>query len=113
MLAIVNTCAFDAWAAYDDKARGTCLAKRLKVSAAARTEANKLASVVFAAYRAAVDLFPQAPQRAFFDALFQQQGFDQTNTSTDISSAPGVGNVACQAVLDFRHRDHSNPLGIR
>ena len=111
MLAIVNTCAFDAWAAYDEKARGTRFGKRLKMPAAGRTEVNKQTSVAFAAYRAAVDLFPQAPQRAFFDALFQQQGFDRTNTSTDISTAPGIGNVACQAVLDFRHHDHANQLG--
>jgi len=31
---------------------------------------------------------------------------------TDIEIAAGIGNVACAAVLEFRHHDKSNQLGL-
>src|SRR5437879_2134237 len=33
------------------------------------------------------------------------------DNSTDTSTPVGIGNVACKAVLDFRHHDGSNQLG--
>ena len=111
MLAIVNTCTFDAWAAYDDTARGTRFGRRLKAPAPQRTAANKRESIAYAAYRAAFDLFPQPAVRNFFNVLLQGQGYDPNNNSTDRTTAAGIGNVACQAVLDFRHHDGSNQLG--
>jgi len=36
---------------------------------------------------------------------------DPSDHSTDIETAVGIGNVACAAVLEFRHRDKSNQLG--
>src|SRR5215203_4642880 len=41
MLAILGTCMYDAWAAYDEKAVGTRLGGKLRRPAAERTEANK------------------------------------------------------------------------
>jgi hypothetical protein len=38
-------------------------------------------------------------------------GDNPADTGTDLNTASGVGNVACQAVLDFRHADGSNQLG--
>jgi hypothetical protein len=38
-------------------------------------------------------------------------GYEPTDTSTSRTSASGIGNVACQAVLDFRHGDGANQLG--
>jgi hypothetical protein len=38
-------------------------------------------------------------------------GYDPANDSTDIETATGIGNVACAAVLEFRHHDKSNQLG--
>src|SRR6202000_752045 len=57
-LAIVHTCMYDAWAAYDERAVGTQLAGALRRPAAERTEANKQKAVSYAAYRALSDLFP-------------------------------------------------------
>src|SRR5262245_38708767 len=39
-LAITQTCVFDAWAAYDDKAKATILGSSLRRPAGERTEAN-------------------------------------------------------------------------
>jgi hypothetical protein len=109
MLAVVNTCAFDAWAAYDPKARGTRFGGDLKAPAGQRTEANKEEAVAYAAYRAAVDLFPS--EKGMFDALLVEQGYDPGNTSTNTGTPAGIGNRACNAVLEFRHADGSNQLG--
>ena len=57
-LAILHTCMYDAWAAYDDRAVGTQLSGALRRPAAERTEANKEKAISYAAYRALSDLLP-------------------------------------------------------
>jgi len=57
-LAILHTCVYDAWAAYDRDAVGTRLGSVLRRPPAERTRSNKEQAISFAAYRAAVDLFP-------------------------------------------------------
>jgi hypothetical protein len=108
-LAIVATCQFDAWAAYDRKAVGTMLGGSLRRPPPEQTLANKKEAISFGAYRAAVDLFPAS--KALFDSLMQNLGFDPSNTSTDTVTPAGIGNVACKAVLEFRHGDGANQLG--
>jgi len=57
-----------------------------------------------------VDVFP-ADEASVFRPLMEQLGYNPDNTSMDTHSPSGVGNVACGAVLQFRHRDGSNQLG--
>lgn len=109
-LAIVHTCIYDAWAAYDGRAAGTRLGASLRRPPAERTLANVQKAVSFAAYRAAVDLFP-ASRASLFDPLMARLGYDSSDASLDPSGASGVGNRACQAVLDFRHSDGANQMG--
>jgi hypothetical protein len=105
-LAIVHTCVFDAWAAYDRAAAGTRLGGSLRRPARERSLANKSEAISFAAYRAAVDLFP-ASKPTVFDPLMASLGY-----GTAAPSAAGeVGDIAARAVLDFRHRDGANQLG--
>src|SRR5205085_8474171 len=108
-LAVAHTAMYDAWAAYDAKAVGTRLGATLRRPATERTIGNKERAVSYAAYRALADLFPS--ERAAFDGLMQQLGYDPSGTSTDATTAEGVGNVAAEAVLTFRHHDGSNQLG--
>jgi hypothetical protein len=108
-LAIMHTCAYDAWAAYDVKAVGTRLGSSLRRPATEHTLANEQKAISFAAYRAAVDLYPN-DKAGLFDPLMAKLGYDPKDTSTDKATPSGVGNVACQAVLDFRHGDGSNQL---
>jgi hypothetical protein len=109
-LAIAHTGIYDAWAAYDDKAVGTRLGGSLRRPPAERTRANKTQALSFAAYRTAVDLFP-ASATSVFDPLMRELGYDAGDLSRDTSSPTGVGNVAAQALLEFRHRDGANQLG--
>lgn len=108
-LAIVDTCMFDAWAAYDAKAIGTRLGKSLRRPKHDRTEANKEKAISFAAHDCLADLFPtQIPS---FNALIVTLGYDHNDHSIDTGTPSGVGHVAAKAVLDFRHHDGSNQLG--
>jgi hypothetical protein len=108
-LAVMHTAIFDAWAAYDKTAVGTRLAGRLRRPVADRTDANKQVAVSYAAYRALADLFPTETHS--FDIVMTQFGYDPTDHSTDVTSAVGIGNVAAQAVINFRHHDGANQLG--
>jgi hypothetical protein len=109
-LAIAHTCVYDAWAAYDRKAVGTRLGSSLRRPPRERTLAAVTQAISYAAYRAAVDLFP-ASIASVFDPLMLSLGYDGAHRSTDTSTPTGVGNVAAQAVLDLRHRDGANQLG--
>jgi hypothetical protein len=105
-LAIVHTCVFDAWAAYDRVAVGTRLGGPLRRPAHERSLANKSKAISFAAYRAAADLFP-ASKATFFDPLMASLEYDAAAPF----GAGEIGDVAARAVLDFRHGDGSNQLG--
>ncbi len=108
-LAIVHTCMFDAWAAYDANALGTRLGGQLRRPAAERTLQNKTLAASTAAYRCAADLFPaRATQLAAAAATF---GVVPANVSTDVATATGIGNTAAAAVLAFRATDGSNQKG--
>jgi hypothetical protein len=109
-LAIVHTCMYDAWAAYDQKAIGTQLGGSLRTRPAERTPANKSKAISFAAYGAAVDLFAWDKDKVF-DPLMANLGYDVNDMSMDVSTPSGIGNIACAAVLNFRHGDGSNQLG--
>ena len=109
-LAVIHTSMFDAWAAYDGFAVGTRLGGALRRPARERSLANKNEAISFAAYRAAVDLFP-GDTAGVFDPLMASLGYDPGDHSTDMTTATGIGNLAAQAVLEFRHRDGANQLG--
>jgi hypothetical protein len=108
-LAVGHTCIYDAWAAYDSKALGTQFGKALRRPAGERTDANKRQAISYAAYRAAVDLFPA--DTAKFDSLMNTLGYDPAHDNTHGNSPAAIGNKACAAVLAFRHNDGSNQLG--
>src|SRR5207245_7446389 len=101
-LFIVHNCIYDAWAAYSRTAVGTVFGRSLRRPKSERTHANKNQAISFAAYRAAVDLFP-GDKVTLFDPLMAMLGYDINDDSTDITTASGIGNVACQAILTIRH----------
>jgi hypothetical protein len=109
-LAIAHTCIYDAWAAYDHKALGTRLGGSLRRPPYERTLSNRAQAISFAAFRAAVDLLPGS-RSTVFEPLMRTLGYNGADTSTDSSTPTGIGNVAAQAVLDFRHGDGANQLG--
>ena len=108
-LAIIQTCEYDAWAAYDAKAVGTIFGGSLRRPKSERTLANKSEAVSYGAYRAALDLLPG--DAALFVGVMRSLGYDPNDTSTDVRKPDGIGNVACQGVLNYRHEDGANQLG--
>jgi hypothetical protein len=109
-LAIVHTCVYDAWAAYDEHSIGTQLRGALRRPASERTPANQERAISYAAFRALDDVLPVDTDSAYIP-LMKQLGYDPNDHSLDIETPAGIGNVACAAVLEFRHHDKSNQLG--
>jgi hypothetical protein len=108
-LAIVHTCIYEAWAAYDHHAIGTRLGAALRRPPREHTRANKETAISFAAYRAAVDVFP-GDRLSVFDPLMRTLGYNPNDSTTDATTPAGVGNIAARAVLEFRHLDGANQL---
>lgn len=109
-LSIVDTCMYDAWAAYDARAVGTQLAGALRRPLSERTFTNKEKAISYAAYRALTDLLP-GDTDSLYKPFMKQLGYDPNDHSTDIETPAGIGNVTSGAVLEFRHHDKSNQLG--
>ncbi|MEL7315010.1 MAG: DUF6851 domain-containing protein [Cyanobacteria bacterium J06559_3] len=107
--ALVHTAMFDAWAAYDETAIATQLGDALQRPTAENTEANKIEAMSFAAYQVLTELFPE--QGAIFETLMAELGFDPDNTTTDVTTAAGIGNVSAEALMSFRREDASNQEG--
>jgi TAT (twin-arginine translocation) pathway signal sequence len=109
-LAIVHTCVYDAWAAYNGQAIGTRLGAALRRPSREHTRTNQETAISFAAYRAAVDLFP-GDKVSVFDPMMISLGLNPNNMTTDATTPVGIGNFAARAVLEFRHRDGANQVG--
>lgn len=103
---ILHTAMFDAWAAYDPDAIASQLGDNLQRPTRENTEANKTEAMSFAAYRVLTELFPT--EQATFDQLMQELGFDPSNTTTDTTTAAGIGNVSAETLMQFRRQDGSN-----
>ncbi len=108
-IAIVHTCGFDAWAAYDDVAVGTQVGGLLRRPPAEHTAGNAQKAYSYGEYRCLLDLFPA--QTDFIRSQMSSFGFDPDDASTDPATPQGVGNLAAAAVLEFRHQDGANQLG--
>ncbi|MBV9182572.1 MAG: hypothetical protein JO356_14770 [Acidobacteria bacterium] len=99
-VAIVHTCMYDAWAAYDDRVVGTKLAGVLRRPASERTLANKEKAISCAAYRAPGDV-SHADTESVSSPLMKELGYDPNDNSTDIETLAGIGNVACGVSSNF------------
>ncbi len=107
-LAITHTAIYDAWATYDTNAVPT-QSNGIPRQKGDKNGAYATQALSFAAYRALVDLFPS--QISVFNAVMSNLGYNPADTSTNTSTPTGVGNVAAQAILTYRHQDGSNQLG--
>lgn len=107
---MVHTAIFDAWAAYDSLAVATQLGDELQQMPAEITLANKREAMSYAAYSVLSELFPS--EVATFTKLMRELGYDPSDTTTDISTPAGIGNVSARALIEFRQHDGSNQLGI-
>lgn len=110
-LAVVHTCIYDAWSAYDSVAVGTALSDVLRQPPVKRSIANKTEAISYAAYAALNDLFPAKSTQ--FNALMENLGFNPDHANGDPTKPSGIGTLAAEGVLAFRHGDGANQLGDR
>jgi hypothetical protein len=108
-LAILHTCMYDAWAAYDSEAVNTRFGDLLRQPAAERTLDNKNKAISHAAYRALVDLYPSEAVR--FNDLLTNLGYDPTDASTDTNAPSGIGNIAANQLGDLHTGAYSDYTG--
>jgi hypothetical protein len=100
-LAILHTCMYDAWAAYDPVADGV-----FYHTSFGGTDDDKARAVSYAAHRALTDLFPA--QQPLFDGLMRELGYDPAATS---DPAGAVGIEAARQGLVARVEDGANQQG--
>lgn len=107
-IGIVTTAMFDAWACYDAVAHGTMYGQTLRRPVQENVGLNKEKAISYAAYQALVNLFPSDTNR--FSAKMRALGYDPTDSSTDVTTPQGIGNVVSFAITSSRHSDGSNQL---
>lgn len=108
-LAVWATAMFDAWAAYDEKAVGSRLGGALRRPANERTLDNKKKAISYASYHSLVFVYPESQD--FLTSEMKRLGYDPAIVSTDRTRPEGIGNVAAQAVIEYRRHDGANQLG--
>jgi hypothetical protein len=95
-LAILHTCMYNAWAAYDDNARQTPHGFAVRLPRAERSAANKACAMSHAARLALTARFPA--QRAAIDAECARLGLDPGPAG--LLSPAGIGRVQATCMLD-------------
>jgi hypothetical protein len=107
-LAILHTCMYNAWAAYDDAARQTAHGVAVRLPCAERSAASKASAMSHAAYGALASRFPA--QQAVFDAWMAGLGLDPAAPGGPLSPA-GIGRAQAASMLDFCRRGGASHLG--
>lgn len=107
-LAIMHTAMFDAWAQYHAVAAPTLgdLARRPE---AERTVAHKREAISYAAFCVLTDLFPADGAR--LEQQMLNLGYDPKKQVRDRTTPSGIGLLAADHIVDYRHHDGANQLG--
>lgn len=101
-LALVHTCMYNAWAAYDGDARQTTLGVAVRLPRAERAAASKTAAMSHAARRVLVDLFPE--RQPDVDGHMASLGLAPAAAAGQFSPA-GIGRTQAAAMLDACRRE--------
>jgi hypothetical protein len=97
-LAVLHTCIYNAWAAYDDTARQTPHGAAVRLPLGERSAASKASAISHAACRVLTGLFPA--QRAAFDAQMALLGLDPAAGGGPLSPV-GIGRSQAAAMVAF------------
>ena len=109
-LGVLHTATYDAWEAYDSTAKST-RPNGIPEPQPSSLEADKAKAISYAAYKTLSDLFPYR-RKDYYAPQMALLGYDPNDNSTNTTTPAGVGNVAAQAVIDFRHGDGSNQTRV-
>lgn len=107
-LAVLHTCMYNAWAAYDDHARQTLHGAALRLPASERCAANRAIAVSHAAHAVLAARFPL--QRAAADACMAALGLDPAAGGGMLGPA-GIGRWQAAAMLAYCRREGAGRLG--
>lgn len=105
-MAIPTTAMYDAWAAYDKKAVGTRLGAKLRRPDGEHTEANMRIAIAYAAYRTLLYCFPD--DHPWITDQMKKLGHDPADSSEDVTTPQGIGNVVAKELIAYRSNDGSN-----
>ncbi|HWW59921.1 MAG TPA: vanadium-dependent haloperoxidase [Thermoanaerobaculia bacterium] len=108
-LAIWATAMYDAWTAYDEKAVGSRLGGALRRPAEERTLENKKKAISYASYQSLLFCYPDA--KDYLAGEMRRFGYDPRIVSLDPTRPEGIGNLAAQAVIEYRRHDGANQFG--
>ena len=108
-MAIVTGAMYEAWAAYDGKARGVLFGASLRQPLASRNEANKREAISYAAAGALIDLYPE--NVATVHTALRSFGYRPELAVPGRSNAAGIGTLVAETMASECHRDGANQLG--
>jgi hypothetical protein len=101
-LALLHTCMYNAWAAYDGDARQTALGVAVRLPRTEHDAASRTAAMSHAAHGVLAGLFPEA--QADVDARMASLGLAPDGAPNPFSPA-GIGRTQAAAALGIRHRE--------
>jgi hypothetical protein len=107
--AVIYTCMYNAWCAYDDVAQPTRPGQAARRPPPERTAANKAMAISYAAYAALVDQYPS--QKSAFDAYMRSLGYDPMGAASDPALPSGLGTLVARVEIAYCHDDGANQLG--
>ena len=109
ILAIVHTCAYDAWAMWQPHAQSTRTMDFRRFQNSVDYEKEVEEAIAFAAYRALDAYFGQKVRVEMGDKMLEtfmeDNGYAYANTTLDPAVPAGLGNLCAAAVLDHRRGD--------
>jgi hypothetical protein len=106
--AIMYTCMYNSWCAYDPVAQPARPGGPQRRPDAECTGDNKTVAMSYAAYVALVDQFPT--EKASFDAYMRSLGYDPA-AAPDAGTPAGLGAQVAGIEIEYCHADGANQLG--
>jgi len=107
-LAVLFTCMYNAWCAYDAVAVPTPTSAEARRPVPECTGANRAMAMSYAAHAALSDQFPS--QQAVFDLYMRQLGYDPAGGG-DAGQPAALGAGVARAEIAYCHADGANQLG--
>jgi hypothetical protein len=115
ILAMLHTAMFNAWANYDANAYSTTSWDRLRrLNPAEHTQENWQKAYSYAAFKVLQEIFClplPAGKKDMFHDFMSSLSYDPDDTSMDITTPQGIGNISGQMILDSFAGDGSNDKG--